>query len=421
MSGGVVRMSDHRRVVSTVFVALVVALTGALVLLLGSTAQGLARPQGSTASKRKAVVPLADLIPSDATGWTNANFGWSVAVSGSTAVVGAPYATAVNGAYPGGTAYIFSKVGGVWTQEAELSPSDTTASDKFGSSVAISGTTVVVGAPGHSYSLGAAYIYVDVAGTWTQQAELAAVGDAGESNVKFGSSVATSGSTVMVGADGYGTGSVYTYTQSAGTWTPGAVLTPPDGAISDEFGWSMSLAHSTLVVGAVKHAANGAAYVFNDVAGTWTYETELLASDGATNDYFGDKVATDGTRIVVGAPDHVDEQGAAYVFTGSGATWTQTAELTASDGGPDDCFGWAVSLTGKTILVGAEQTNADSGAAYVFTQKGARKWTQRHELTTTVGGSTDMFGYSVSMSGNLAIIGADKSESGGGSAFLYKL
>jgi uncharacterized protein (DUF2345 family) len=391
------------------------------VLLLGSTAQGLARPQGAAASKRKAVVPVADLIPSDANGWTDANFGWSVAVSGSTAVVGAPYATALSGATYAGTAYIFSKVHGTWTQEAELSPSDTASSDKFGWSVAISGTTVVIGAPGHTYLLGAAYVFSDASGTWTQQAELAATNDAGESNIKFGTSVAASGSTVMVGADGYGTGNVYTYTDSAGTLTPGAVLTPPGGAIGDEFGWSMSLSHSTLVVGAVKHASNGAVYVFNDVAGTWTYQTELLASDGVANDYFGDKVATDGTRIVVGAPDHVKEQGAAYVFTGSGATWNQAAELTASDGGPDDCFGWAVSLSGKTILVGAEQTNGDSGAAYVFTQKNAKKWTQHRELTATDGGKTDMFGYSVSMSGTLAIIGADQSEGGGGSAFVYKL
>ena len=132
-------------------------------------------------------------------------------------------------------------------------------------------------------------------------------------------------------------------------------------------------------------------------------------------------MATDGTRIVVGAPGHVKEQGAVYVFDGSGATWKQVAELTASDGGPNDCFGWAVSLSGKTILVGAEQTNNDSGAAYVFTQKGAKKWIQRHELTATDGGTTDKFGYSVSMSGTMAIIGADQAEGGGGSAFLYKL
>jgi hypothetical protein len=411
--GGVVRMSHHRSVVSTVFLAVVVAMTGALVLLLGSTAQGLSRPRAAVASKRKPVIPVADLVANDA--WPGANFGWSVAVSGTTAVVGAPYDNTYMGA-----AYVFTEVNGTWTNQTELLPSDPRSQDKFGWSVAVSGSTVVIGAPG--YGLGAAYVFSDTSGTWTQQAELTEpTGGTGEGATKFGNSVAISGSTVMAGADGDGTGAVFAYTDTAGSWTLADELSAPDGVIGDQFGWSMALSGSTLVVSAVTHASNGAIYVFTDIAGTWTYQAELVASDGRDNDYFGDKVATDGTRIVAGAPGHKEMQGAVYVFDGSGPTWNQVAELTASDGGPDDCFGWAVGLSGKTVLVGAEKTHADSGAAYVFTQRNARKWTQHHELRATDGGTTDQFGYSASLSGTMAIVGADQAEGGAGAAFIYKL
>ncbi len=408
-------MFHHRRVVSAVIFAVVVAMTGALVLALGSTAQGLTRPHGA-ASKRRALPVMAELIAS--VPWSGADFGWSVAVSGSIAVVGAPYANSYNGA-----AYVFSKVKGTWAQQAVLVASDgTTGSlDEFGWSVAISGNTVAIGAPGYNDNLGAAYVFSRSGATWAQSAEFIDPESDSISNIKFGYSVVTSGSTVMVGADGaYGTGAVYVYADSAGTWNQETELTAPDGAISDDFGWSMALSHSTLIVSAVRHAANGAIYVFTDGGGTWTYRTELTASNGDPNDYFGDKVATDGTRIVAGAPGHVAEQGAAYVFDGSGASWKQVAELTASDGGPNDCFGWAIGLSGKTVLVGAEQTFNNSGAAYVYKQKGA-KWVQEHELTPTDGGPIDKFGYSVSLSGTTGIVGANQAENDDGSAYLYKL
>jgi len=217
-------------------------------------------------------------------------------------------------------------------------------------------------------------------------------------------------------------GSVFVFTGSGGNWTDQQQLTASNGGPSDMFGWSLAESGSTLLVSAVKaHNDTGAVYVFADEAGTWSQEAELTASDAAANNYFGDKAAIDGSGIVVGAPGHDNEQGAAYVFTGSGSTWTQKAELTASDGGPNDCFGWAVGLSGDTVLVGAEQTNGDSGAAYVFKKVGA-KWRQRIELTSgAVGGSSDEFGYSASLSGRTAVIGADGAEAGAGSVYLYKL
>jgi hypothetical protein len=409
----------HRAVVSTVLFAIVVAMTGALVLFLGSTAQAVTRSHGAAASRAKAPRQLAEVLASDS--WVGADFGWSVAVSGSTAVVGAPYADTPAAAYTG-AAYVFSKVDGTWTQEAELVASDAATGDNFGWSVAISGTTVVVGAPDHYYGIGSAYVFTDTGGTWTQEAELQAAGLEGTGGNKFGYSVVTSGSTAIIGADGYSgqMGAVFVFTDSGGTWSEQPMLAGAPVTTGDKFGWSMTLSGKTLVVSAVKHGGNGAIFVFTGAGGTWTYETELTASDGVYNDYFGDKIATNGKRIVAGAPGHNGEQGTAYVFDGSGASWAQVGEVTASDGGPKDCFGWSVGLSGTTVLVGAEQTDNDSGAAYVFTKKGAA-WPQTAELTAGDGGTTDEFGYSANLSGKTAIIGADGAEGGAGSAFLYSL
>ncbi len=410
-------MQGHRRaVMSTVLFTLVVAVTASLTLFLGSTAQADGRSPGVAAHRAQTVSSLGELIASDA--WSGDDFGWSVAVSGSTAVVGAPYANSYAGA-----AYVFTDSGGSWTQEAELTASDGASGDEFGWSVAISGSTVVVGAPNHYFGIGAAYVFTDSGGSWTDQDELTASGLGVATEVKFGYSVVTSGQTVMVGADGYDSkaGAVFVFTDAGGTWSQQAQLTPTDAGVGQEFGWSMAVSGPTLLVSAVKaHDDTGAVYVFSDAGGSWTQEAELTASDAAGNNYFGDKVAISGSRIVAGAPGHDAEQGAAYVFTGSGATWRQVAELTASDGGPDDCFGWAVGVSGTTVLVGAEQTDADNGAAYMFKKKGS-KWRQEAELAANDGGTTDEFGYSASLSGTTALIGADGDEAGAGSAFLYKL
>jgi hypothetical protein len=416
---------NRRAVLSTALFTVIVALTGTLLLFLGSAAQAAGRspaPAASkatapkvTAPKAKVTTHLSELLAGDP--WAGNEFGWSVSISGSTAVVGAPYAQSYTGA-----AYVYTKVGSAWSQVAELSASDGAVGDEFGFSVSISGTTIAVGAPHHYYGLGSAYVFSDAGGTWTQAAELPDTEATGSGLIKYGYSVVTSGTEVMVGADGYdgNLGAVYVFGDSTGTWTQVQKLLAPDGTGSDEFGWSMAVSGSTLLVSAVRHAANGAVYVFTASGGVWAEVTELKAGDGAPDDYFGDKVAISGSRIVAGAPGHNLEQGAAYVFTGSGATWTQTGEMTASDGQHNDCFGWAVGISGTTILVGAEQTNADNGAAYVFKKTGST-WTQKHELTETDGGPAAEFGYSAALSGTTAIVGADQAENTDGSAYLYKV
>lgn len=142
-------------------------------------------------------------------------------------------------------------------------------------------------------------------------------------------------------------------------WIQEAELITSDGAANDEFGWSVAVDGTTIVVGAVSHALTGAAYVFVQSGGTWVQQAELIPSDGAAADEFGASVAVSGSTIVVGAIDHPYSfppgpgPGAAYVFVQSGTTWSQQAELTASDGAGADNFGNSVAVSGGTAVVGA--------------------------------------------------------------------
>jgi trimeric autotransporter adhesin len=325
-------------------------------------------------------------------GGTTPSFGGSVAISGDTIVVGAP------GEHPSGTgaAYVFVKPAGGWATATYLPTAKLTASDGapynyLGSSVAISGDTIVVGAAGLYH---AAYVFVKPAGGWTsgtQTAKLTA--SDGPSWNYFGFRVGVSGNTVVVGAfnstlsGGEESGAVYVFVQPAGGWANGtetAKLTASDAA-ADLRGPSLAISGDTVVAGAplndvVGHDAQGSAYVFVKPAGGWASETEtatLTASDGAAGDYFGNSVAVSGGMLVAGAPyaevsGHLDG-GAAYVFVKPAAGWasgTQTAKLTSSDGRARDHFGSSVRASGRTIVAGAPFADVsgvvNAGAAYVF-------------------------------------------------------
>ncbi len=374
-------------------------------------------------------------------------FGVSVAISGSTAVVGAychPYSTSSQSCGPG-AAYVFMESSGTWSKQAELKASDGKRGDGFGGSVAVSGTTIVIGAFGHPADAhghpgpGAAYVFVQNGNVWSQQAELMA-SDGLEAN-GFGGSVAVDGSTAVIGAQDHTVGSnqqegaAYVFTEGNGTWSQQAELTSSDGAAFNSFGVSVAVSGSTAVVGAWQHNVGsnqyqGAAYVFTESSGTWSQQAELTSSDGGAFDYFGGSVAVSGSTAVVGALVHAvgsnTGQGAAYVFTESGGTWSLQAELTASDGAAGDYLGYSVAVSGSTVVVGAPYHEVGShnypGAAYVFVQNGT-KWSQQGEVTASDGTSGDSFGDSVAVSDNTAVVAAYLHKVGSnsqqGSAYVF--
>jgi len=367
-------------------------------------------------------VQQAELTASD--GALGDGFGRSVAVSGSTVVVGAPNHKVGSNTFQG-AAYVFAQNGQTWTQQAELIASDGAAIDEFGLSVGVSGGTVIVGAPFHTvgsnFEQGAAYVFVESGGTWTQQAEVTA--SDGTLTERFGYSVAISGNTAIMGAPdkisgSNGLGAAYVFLESTGTWTQQAELTASDEAGGDEFGLSVAISGGTAVIGAGDKTVGsnqdqGVAYVFVGSGASWAQQAELIASDGGMTDTFGSSVAVNGGTAVIGAPLHKVgsniQEGAAYVFAQSGGSWSQQAELTASDGVTMDNFGSSVAVSGSTAFVGSPShtvgSNRDQGATYVFVDSG-ETWSQQAELTASDGGNSDDFGASVAVDGSTMTMGA---------------
>ena len=212
-------------------------------------------------------------------------------------------------------------------------------------------------------------------------------------------------------------------------------LTASDATIGDEFGNSVSVSGDYAIVGA-RFADNGggSAYIFFRSGPTWTEQAMLTASDASQTDIFGQSVSISGDYAIVGAyldDDGGSNSGSAYIFSRSDATWTETAKLTASDGAPGDLFGYSVSIAssiyGDYAIVGAvliAQDNLNTGSAYIFKRSEANpaSWSETAKLTASDGAVLDQFGYSVSVSNNYAIVGAEGNDDDGessGSAYVY--
>jgi hypothetical protein len=187
----------------------------------------------------------------------------------------------------------------------------------------------------------------------------------------------------------------------ASTYTQQARLTQSEGSHDDRFGTSIAINGNTAVVGAVfddvgTNNDQGSAYVFVRSGNGWTFQSKLVATDGASGDRFGWRVAISGDTIVVGANGDDSARGSAYVFVRNGSAWSQQAKLTASDGAATDQFGWGLGLSGDTVVVGAPGDTINGvmrGSAYVFVRSGG-SWSEQQKLTSPDGGFNDRFGIS---------------------------
>jgi hypothetical protein len=316
-------------------------------------------------------------------------FGWSLALSGNTLIVGAPFTLDVQG--PTGAAFLFTLSNGAWEQSQQLKASDGVAIDYFGQAVGLVGTTAIVGAYNKNGGEGAAYVFDSSGGEWTQRQEIfASDGSPGDSH-QFGEALAFDGRAILIGAPGpdyvstniYPVGAAYVFRNTTGAWTEVQRLTASDAAPGDQFGFAIELSDKRALIGAP--AANiganlhqGAGYAFGRSEAMWTQTQKLTASDGAAYDQFGQSVALQGRTAVIGQWSHDDDpnhvppppkQGVSYAFRLAMGSWSQTRELTASDGEPGDSFGWDVALDGETFLIGAQGTvdgNMYQGSAYFF-------------------------------------------------------
>lgn len=357
--------------------------------------------------------------------------GYSVAMSGTTLVVGAyledsgvggvDNSGADNSAADSGAVYVFLDDNGEWVQQAYLKPLDPGFGDHFGFSVAIDGDTIVVGAPG----------------------------EASAANSINGNATDNSATN---------TGAAYVFTRSDDVWQQRAYLKASNSALNDNFGWGVAIAGNRVAVSAVGEDSaatgingnqvndcgganlncasdSGAIYIFDrtfanaeDEVGSWAQRAYLKASNTAALDKFGHRLAMDGDSLLVGAPDQdggISNSGAAYVFTVAANTWTQQAYLKAANADVDDAFGSSVDIWQDTLVIGApledssvaginanpaDNGAADSGAAYTFTRS-AGSWTQHSHIKPNVVGAGDQFAYSVSLDVDVMVVGAPFEQS----------
>ncbi len=305
---------------------------------------------------------------------TGDSFGYSVSVSGNTGLIGAYGKDNKQGA-----AYLFSNLdNSLGSEDAQFAASDPAVNNFFATSVSLSGSGALIGAEGNNSDRGAAYFFSDIS-TSTSVKLLASDGTHDD---EFGAALSLSGTSALVGAFQQNTlqGAAYLFRDldsACGTVNETARLVASDGGPINRFGISASLAGSIGLVGAdLAHSFQGAAYLFRNLdaaTGTINQNAILVASDATAASFFGNSVSVSGTNGLVGA--YLQKvglnagQGEAYLFgnldTVTG-TVTETVKITAFDGAANDNFGHSVSLSGTTALIGADNKNSATGAAYLI-------------------------------------------------------
>lgn len=406
-------------------------------------------------------------------------FGYSVSISGDYAIVGAKQEdhNATGGQFldNAGAAYILRNNSGTWTVVQKIVAADRAADDEFGTSVAIWGDYAIVGAPRKTATVGfelnsaagAAYVFKNTNGTWSQLQKIQASDR--EFGDEFGYSVAISENYVIIGApyeDEYvnglspasNKGSAYIYTKGETTWMDGQKIVGNSVGNGDNFGWSVGISEDYAVIGTPRESQiasgggglltdAGSTYIFRKFSsGTWTQMQSINALDKGAGDEFGTSVAISGDYVIVGAmfEDHnatgganLSDAGSAYIFERDGGTWTQINKIVASDRAAGDNFGVSVSISGEYAIVGAYNEDEDptggntlnnSGSAYIF-KNISGNWAQANKIVSSDRGGSDLFGYSVAISGDYAIAGAyneDENQAGGntlgnaGSSYIFK-
>jgi hypothetical protein len=416
--------------------------------------------------ERQLQVELQEIILRAEDAQEDDEFGWSVAMSGDTVVVGAHEKNGEPGGSLtyAGAAYVFERDNGgpgAWGQAKKLVLSDPWEFDYFGESVAIDGDTIVIGAfeedggPDNPLlNAGAAYVFErdqGGPGVWGQVAKLVAADAQAEDN--FGKAVSISGNLIIVGAwheDGgpgdpmTSAGAAYIFDRNQGgngAWGQVAKLSAGDAQPGDYFGDAVAISNDTVVIGAYGEdggpgdptSVTGAAYIFDrnqGGPGAWGQVAKLTDDVPQEYNYFGASVAIRTDNVVVGAygknGDDPDE-GAAYVYgrnQGGANAWGQVTKLTADDAEISDDFGWSVAISDDAIIVGARHKDdgpdepwSHAGAAYIFgrNQGGIEVWGQMVKLLASDAGFNDLFGWSVAITTDNVVVGAWGENGGLGS------
>ncbi len=373
-------------------------------------------------------------------------FGYAVAISGDTAMVGAP---AVGGRRGGGALYVYRFDGNRWTQQQKLEASPYTEYAKFGTAVDMDGDVAIVGAPG---TLGdpssEAYVFRFDGTRWVQEQELIVPSIIGGEN--FGWSVSISGDRAIVGSvlqSGRRSGRAYVFNYDGSQWVLEQELLVPDIDEHDNYGHTVSISGTTAVVGApgfLWRSNNahwpGAVHVFQYNGSQWVQQQKIVAAEVPDDGSFASSVSIDGDTLVVGAGEDEDpsghKRGSAIVYRYDGDQWVRQQKLRIP-GEEDDpflgsWFGRRVQLDGNRFVVSAplyDEPGEATGAAYLFEFDG-QQWQQRLRLEPSGAAAGDHFSAGVAISGDTVIVGAPENDvynlyedvySGPGSAHVFRL
>jgi FG-GAP repeat len=384
----------------------------------------------------------------------NASFGSRVSISGNYAIVGAPRYGG-SGLTNMGLAYIFNKTASGWTQVARLAAKDSASNDYFGGSVAISGDYAIVGCGNKQVNAntaqGKAYIYHRSGTSWLLDTALVKPGGAAYED--FGWSVAvcafnTGGAGVAIGipysdAGGTDKGEVYCYRKTTTNWSFVQNIIPTDLAISDYYGFTVAMDTDYVAVGATgqdnalyAYADAGAVYVYAFGGGVWNFQQKLLGYTARAQ--FGFAISLSSNMLAVGAPwatTYTNTSSSVFIYARTGSTWAQTTYLFiynfevvpdanqiqpvsgSSISITNLTFGISVSLSGNTLVIGAsggaDYPNGGSsyytdrvGATYVYKNLSGNTFTRTNIIQSDFPNYGDLFGQSVSISGNQYIIGS---------------
>lgn len=358
-------------------------------------------------------------------------FGSAVCIAGDLAFVGARNET-VDGSAGRGAVYVYRRTVAGWQQVQRILSSDGQERDQFGYAIAVWGSTLVVTAPDASRHgvtwKGQAYVFSEKGGLWVEESILSLQGNHGFTNL--GNSLALGPSRIVLGGGGASRGGtyeprkVYIFDYAAARrgnrWRHRQTLDSPiPDDVTSSFGASLAVSGDTLLVGARASTFNsqpgrGAVYVYEYKSGAWMLGDRLVANDGQARDNFGLSIGLQGDVAVVGAPGVTlaagPSQGAAYVFRKRRGRWEQVSKIKGSDVVPFSLFGASISLYEKSLnekllLVGAYGADSYKGAAYLF-RLDRETWREVEKLTCSEGMAGDVFGYYTALSRNAALVGS---------------
>ena len=357
------------------------------------------------------------------------DFGSAVDIDGNTAAVAAVGSRF--SPFPNGAVCVYAREGANWSLEQCVTDTDNVpdSDDGYGFSIALSGNTLVVGAMADNTNgliAGAAYVYVRDGHTWTLQQKLYPTDPA--DLAQFGVAVDIVGDTIVAGAhgdddSGYQTGAAYVFRRNGTVWTQQQKLKAADEEAGSAFGLSVSLSGQTIAVGAPTESSpealfSGAVYVFVNNGTAWQQQAKIKANNTMENQQLGFTVSVSGNTIVAAAPgeiigapsveaQNVRSKGAVYIFDRSGTSWDHQKRLSDRDTNRTGGFGTRAAIDGDTIIVGDQTYDAGArftGAVYVYERNGGG-WSLKHTLTANDAQFLQVMGNAIAISGDTVIAG----------------